>query len=105
MRSETRPVGLIGLGLMGGVLAERLIAAGYHVLGFDIDPRRNEALEAAGGRAAPVAEIARSGAPVLLAVFDTDQVEHVVERELLPALGDGSGRIVISTSTCDPDRI
>jgi 3-hydroxyisobutyrate dehydrogenase-like beta-hydroxyacid dehydrogenase len=29
----------------------------------------------------------------------------VVERELLPALGEGSGKVVLCTSTCDPDRI
>jgi 3-hydroxyisobutyrate dehydrogenase-like beta-hydroxyacid dehydrogenase len=38
-------------------------------------------------------------------VFDTDQVEEVVEGPILAALGDGSGRIVMCTSTCDPDRI
>jgi 3-hydroxyisobutyrate dehydrogenase-like beta-hydroxyacid dehydrogenase len=42
---------------------------------------------------------------MLLAVFNTDQVEDVVENHLLPALGDGSGRIVMCLSTCDPDRI
>src|SRR5262249_44312454 len=29
----------------------------------------------------------------------------VVERELLPALGEGSGKIVLCMSTCDPDRV
>jgi 3-hydroxyisobutyrate dehydrogenase-like beta-hydroxyacid dehydrogenase len=38
-------------------------------------------------------------------VFNTDQVEDVVENQLLPALGDHSQRIVICMSTCDPDRI
>jgi 3-hydroxyisobutyrate dehydrogenase-like beta-hydroxyacid dehydrogenase len=41
----------------------------------------------------------------MLAVFDTDQVEETVERRILPALGEGSGKIVMCTSTCDPDRI
>jgi 3-hydroxyisobutyrate dehydrogenase-like beta-hydroxyacid dehydrogenase len=41
----------------------------------------------------------------VLAVFSTDQVEAVVEGELLPALGDGSGKVVLCASTCDPDRI
>ena len=40
--------------------------------------------------------------PIVLAVFSTDQVEDVVERGLLPA---ASGKIVMCTSTCDPDRI
>src|SRR5262249_20374862 len=31
--------------------------------------------------------------------------EHVIERELLPALGEGSGKIVLCASTCDPARI
>jgi 3-hydroxyisobutyrate dehydrogenase-like beta-hydroxyacid dehydrogenase len=38
-------------------------------------------------------------------VFDTNQVEEVVEKDLLPVLGEGSGRIVMCGSTCDPDRI
>ena len=43
--------------------------------------------------------------PIVLAVFSTDQVEAVVESELLPALGEGSGKIVLCASTCDPERI
>jgi len=38
-------------------------------------------------------------------VFNTDQVEDVVERELLPALGPASGKVLLCASTCDPDRI
>ena len=38
-------------------------------------------------------------------MFSTDQVEEVIERELLPALGQRSGKIVLCASTCDPDRI
>jgi 3-hydroxyisobutyrate dehydrogenase-like beta-hydroxyacid dehydrogenase len=38
-------------------------------------------------------------------VFSTDQVEAVVENELLPALGQGSGKIVLCASTCDHERI
>ena len=48
------------------------------------------------------AEIARQCDPIVIAVFSTDQVEDVVERTLAPA---GAGKIVICTSTCDPDRI
>ncbi len=43
--------------------------------------------------------------PILLAVFNTDQVEDVVEKDLLPVVGDHSGRIVLCASTCDPERI
>jgi putative dehydrogenase len=101
MPSET-PVGLIGVGLMGEVYAQRLIAAGFGVIGFDIDSARIKRLVQIGGRAGSAAEIARQCDPIVVAVFSTDQVEDVVERTLAPA---GSGKIVICTSTCDPDRI
>jgi putative dehydrogenase len=99
-------VGLVGLGLLGEALACRLLHAGYEVRGFDLDPAKNARLAQLGGRsAASVAAIAERCSPVVLAVFSTDQVETVVERELLPAVGDNSGRIVLCASTCDPDRI
>jgi 3-hydroxyisobutyrate dehydrogenase-like beta-hydroxyacid dehydrogenase len=101
MPPET-PVGLIGVGLMGEVYAARLIAAGFGVIGFDVDAARTKQLVQIGGRAGSAAEIAQQCDPIVVAVFSTDQVEDVVERTLVPA---GSGKIVICTSTCDPDRI
>jgi 3-hydroxyisobutyrate dehydrogenase-like beta-hydroxyacid dehydrogenase len=99
-------VGLVGLGLMGEAIAGRLLAAGFGVLGFDIDPAKNGRLVAMGGQsAASIADLARRSGPIMLAVFSTDQVEQVVEGELLPALGDSSSRIVMCSSTVDPDRI
>jgi 3-hydroxyisobutyrate dehydrogenase len=38
-------------------------------------------------------------------VFNTEQVEDVLENHMLPALGDGSNKIVLCMSTCDPDRV
>lgn len=96
------PVGLIGVGLMGEVYAQRLIAAGFGVVGFDVDAERMKRLAQIGGRAASLADIARQCDPIVLAVFSTDQVEDVVDRGLIPA---AAGKIVICTSTCDPDRI
>jgi putative dehydrogenase len=105
------PVGIVGLGLMGSVLARRLIAAGFDVVGYDIDAAKTEGLFALGGRAAAsIGDVARAADPIILAVFDTDQVEQVVEGPILAALGQDSsrshsGKIVMCTSTCDPDRI
>ena len=104
--TDRKPVGLIGIGLLGQAFAHRLLAADFAVVGFDVDPAKNAKLaQLGGGGAASAAELARRCDPVVLAVFSTDQVEHVVERELLPALGEGSGNIVLCASTCDPDRI
>jgi putative dehydrogenase len=96
------PVGIVGLGLMGEVYARLLMAAGFSVTGFDVDPAKKQRLSQIGGRAASLADIARDFDPIALAVFNTDQVEDVVENALLPA---ASGKIILCTSTCDPDRI
>lgn len=96
-------VGLVGLGLMGEVLAGRLLKAGFAVIGFDIDPAKNARLAALGGNAAgALAEVAACDR-IVLAVFNTDQVEEVVEKTLMPVARKST--VVICTSTCDPDRI
>jgi putative dehydrogenase len=95
-------VGIIGLGLMGEVYARRLMAAGFSVIGFDIDQAKNQRLKQIGASTGSLPEIARDCDPIVLAVFNTEQVEDVVEHALLPA---ATGKIVLCTSTCDPDRI
>ena len=87
---------------MGEVYARRLIAAGFALTGFDVAPERVAAAEKFGVRAGTLASIAASCDPIVLAVFSTDQVEDVVENALVPT---AAGKIVIATSTCDPDRI
>src|ERR1700688_4266855 len=96
------PVGVIGVGLMGEVYACRLVAAGFTVIGFDVDPAKNARLVIFGAQAGTLADIAQKCEPIVVAVFNTEQVEDVVERALIPA---ASGKIVLVTSTCDPDRI
>jgi len=100
--AEPLPVGLVGIGLMGEVYARRLRAAGFSVIGCDVNPAKNKRLEEIGGRAGTLADIAQQCDPIVLAVFSTEQVEDVVERGLLPS---AVGKIVLCTSTCDPDRI
>jgi 3-hydroxyisobutyrate dehydrogenase-like beta-hydroxyacid dehydrogenase len=96
------PVGVVGLGLMGEVYVHRLIAAGFAVIGFDVDAAKNARLADMGASSGTLAGIARDCDPIVVAVFNTDQVEDVIERALLPA---AAGKIVLCTSTCDPDRI
>lgn len=100
------PVAVVGLGLMGEVYARRLLEANITVTGFDIDPVRRARLAEIGGRPVQsIAELARPARCIIIAVFGTEQVEDVVENDLLTALGDGSGKIVLCTSTCDPDQV
>ncbi|MGZ5999963.1 MAG: NAD(P)-binding domain-containing protein, partial [Rhizomicrobium sp.] len=38
--TSAKTVGIIGLGIMGGAIAKNLSAAGWHVIGFDVDAKR-----------------------------------------------------------------
>jgi 3-hydroxyisobutyrate dehydrogenase-like beta-hydroxyacid dehydrogenase len=103
---KNSPVAIVGLGLMGEVYAKRLLDAGIPVVGFDIDPARRAQLNEIGGRAVnSIAELAAPARCIIIAVFNTDQVADVIENHLLPALGDGSNKIVLCMSTCDPDQV
>jgi L-threonate 2-dehydrogenase len=41
-------VGIVGLGIMGGAFANNLHAAGWHVIGYDLDAKRRRALARTG---------------------------------------------------------
>jgi|RhiMethySRZTD1v2_1073278.scaffolds.fasta_scaffold60791_3 3-hydroxyisobutyrate dehydrogenase-like beta-hydroxyacid dehydrogenase len=102
--TTARLIGIAGLGLLGSALAHRLIGAGFSPKGFDIDAGKTTAFAKSGGLAASLGEVAHCDV-VLLAVFDTGQVEDVVQNALLPALTPGVPKTGLVASTCDPDRI
>lgn len=102
-------VGIVGLGLMGMACASRLRQAGFTLIGHDVDPAKRAAFaEARYGALETLHALPAQCELVLLAVFDTDQVESVIEaaRGLL-AGSRLAGRfpLIVCTSTCDPDRI
>jgi putative dehydrogenase len=93
------PVGMIGLGLMGAALAARLIEAGIPVIGFDIDPGKRKSF---GGEAvASIEEVMARSRTVVVAVFNADQVEAVLDSFRNAGLAD----LVICTTTCAPLEI
>ncbi|MBL9202490.1 MAG: NAD(P)-dependent oxidoreductase [Opitutaceae bacterium] len=95
------PLGLIGIGLLGSVLAERLLAGGFAVLGHDLDAARLEAFRRAGGTAAgDAAEIFRRCDRVLLSLPTHSEVAA-----LLCAHGAAlrPGLAFLDTTTGDPD--
>src|SRR6185369_9407123 len=103
---DNSPVAIVGLGLMGEVYAKRLIDAHIPVIGYDIDAGKRSRLALVGGRPVnAIADLAKPARCIIIAVFNMDQVEDVLENHLLPALGDGSGKIVLCMSTVDPDRV
>jgi putative dehydrogenase len=106
---RTGVVGVVGLGLMGTACAQRLSQAGFALQGFDVDAGRTAAFAGEGRTpAASLASLARNSDAVVLAVFDTAQVEQAIEGPggILEATRDQAHRpVVLCTSTCDPDRI
>jgi len=95
-----RIVGSIGLGLLGSALAERLLAAGYGVLGYDLSAERRKELVAAGGRTADAAiDVARGCDQIVLSLPDADVVAQVIA-QLRLALR--AGQLIVDTTTGDP---
>jgi putative dehydrogenase len=96
------PVGVIGLGLMGTALAERLVGAGIALSGFDIDPNRCDKFSDDGGKiAASAIDLAGTSHAIVIAVYDGAQVEA-----LLGELEKSHARpALICTTTCAPGEI
>jgi putative dehydrogenase len=74
-------IGIIGLGIMGGAFARNLVASGWSVTGYDIDPRRIAEAKGAGVEIAhspeAVVEVASdiiTSLPSARAVLDTAEV-------------------------------
>ncbi len=96
----TEPVGVIGLGLLGTALAERLLAGGFPVVGFDLAPGRREALVQLGGTAAAsAAGVAVQCRRVLLSLLTSAQSTSVVG-EIEGVLAPGA--LVVDTTTGSP---
>lgn len=90
-------VGIIGLGLLGTALAERLLAAGYPTRVYNRTRSKAAPLEAAGARWSdnPLAECRR----VVISLYTTEVVEQVLadlDAESHP------GVLLIDTTTGDP---
>lgn len=94
------PIGIVGLGLMGAALAERLAGAGMAVIGFDIAP--DKCAQFGNHRiAASTGDLASRCHALVLAVYDSAQVAAIVaELESCPARPP-----LICTTTCAPDEI
>ena len=98
-------IGLIGLGLVGSAMAERLKADRFNVIGFDIDQAKCKQLEQLGGLAVNnPAQAAEQADRIILSLPDTDAILQVVE---------GPGGImeatkvpsyIIDTTTGEPDK-
>lgn len=99
------PIGIVGLGLVGQALSQRLAAAGFTLVGYDRQAAAREAWAAPARRVATsLAALGDACERVILAVFDTAGVCEVVEG---PAglLTGGATRALVDCSTGDPDAL
>ena len=100
MAKQDKPVvGIIGLGIMGGMMAETLLQQGYKVIGFDIAIPCKQRLRQAGGRVVRSnAQVALESDVVIISLASSDALAHVVD-ELASVPHQGGKQIVIETST------
>jgi 3-hydroxyisobutyrate dehydrogenase-like beta-hydroxyacid dehydrogenase len=98
-------VGLIGLGLVGTALAQRLRHAGFGCVGYDLRADARDRHAAAGGQpAASPADVGRMADVIVLAVFDTQDVLTVTEGAG-GLLEGGTPAAIVDCSTGDPEAL
>ncbi len=98
-------VGVIGLGIMGGMMAEALCAAGYKVVGYDPVAAARARLKKAGGRPlASATAVAAAADIVITSLAKASVLEDVVKHIAAAKRGAKQAPlIVIETSTLTMD--
>lgn len=98
-------IGLVGLGLVGTAIAERLLANGFDVVGFDIDSAKRMHIQELGGNAVnSPAEVAQQVDRVVLSLPDTDIVRQVIEGPAGILQAETLPKYIIDTTTGDPEE-
>ena len=100
MTQQERPiVGIIGLGIMGGIMAETLIQHGFRVIGHDISTECKNRLKKAGGKVAKSnAQVAQMADIIMISLASSKALASVMQ-ELATVPHQGGKQIVIETST------
>jgi len=97
-------VAFIGLGIMGGPMAQNLVKAGYDVTGYNRSRAKVDALVATGGRGASSVAEAVAGADVVATMLpDSPDVTAVLGGEDGVFANARPGTLVIDFSTIRPD--
>ena len=98
-----RPVGIAGVGNMGGAMAARLLEQGWPVRGFDIDPAKVGILQGQGGTACRTAsEAARGCSALIVCVVDAQQTGEVLFGAQGAAAAMAPGQAVLLCPTIAP---
>ncbi|MGZ0164667.1 MAG: NAD(P)-dependent oxidoreductase [Planctomycetales bacterium] len=94
-----KSIGLVGLGLLGSALADRLLSKGWSVSGFDVDAERCDALSSSGGVALTgLSDVAAFD--VILLSLPTSPVVAEVVSSIKGELR--AGQTIVDTTTGNP---
>lgn len=101
--SRTMPVGFVGLGTMGSVMARNVLEAGFPLCVFDVRPEPMAQLTALGAATAgSPREVAERSEVIEVAVGDTAQVEEVIVGPEGLLAGVSPGAVIAVHSTIYP---
>jgi 3-hydroxyisobutyrate dehydrogenase-like beta-hydroxyacid dehydrogenase len=96
-------IGIVGLGLLGGAIAERLRAAGHAVVGHDLVPACLDRLASLGGTPlGSAAEVARHSEAVCTVLPSLPAVEHAILAGEGVVAGARPGQAIFQMSTISP---
>jgi putative dehydrogenase len=92
-----RKVGIVGLGIMGGAFARNLVAAGWNVVGYDIDETRRRALVRAGVKiAGDVKALAAEAETIITSLPKPAALDATVKAIIAAGVGP---RLIVEAST------
>ena len=97
MAKSKGAVGIVGLGIMGGAFAENLVAAGWRVVGYAIDPARRRAMARAGVEVTQDAKSLTAAVPTIITSLPKpsalDQTVAAIVAARVPS------RVIVEAST------
>jgi 3-hydroxyisobutyrate dehydrogenase-like beta-hydroxyacid dehydrogenase len=100
---NTPSTGVIGLGVLGSIFAEHLIAAGHETHTFDIDADKAQSLSAAASVCESARSVADAANIVVLSLPNPGSVRTALGAPDGLLAADLTGKLIIDTSTVDPD--
>jgi 3-hydroxyisobutyrate dehydrogenase-like beta-hydroxyacid dehydrogenase len=100
--TESRVLGFVGVGRMGGPMASRLLDAGYQLVVFDTSADATAPLAARGARVAASAADVASLAPIVFVSLPTPAVVQAVALTAGGLISGSAVKTVIDVSTTGP---
>ena len=98
-----KQIGFVGLGLMGNGMVRNLLSHGFHVIGYDIDQSKVDAIVEMGGKGIDRPDqMVDQVDIIILSLPNSFVVNDVVETSLKLFEAGKKGMILIDTTTADP---